>query len=328
MSTITTTSPETSSPLTRLITRHPLIAFFVLAFAGTWIAFLPLVLAQNGMGLLPYTIPEIGPYPPSYIFAALGALLGPTLASFTVTAITTGKAGVRQLLRRYVIWRVGLRWYLLVLVGVPLFQLVCSSVFLGIAPLTALIQQWPLYFTTFLPNVLIITVAVQIWEEGGWSGYAVPNLQKRFGAVRTALILGPLWALWHLPVFFVPGQIFDQKVGALTMIVQMGLMIIVAIPTRMFMTWVFNNTKGSILIAILLHAALDASNSGSAYITHLLPSSQNGGYGLGSALLFPLVAAVALLIFTKGRLSYKPDRNAQLIEEPQPAEIPQANVER
>src|SRR6266480_3090626 len=183
MSTITTTSPETSSPLTRLITRHPLIAFFVLAFAGTWIAFLPLVLAQNGMGLLPYTIPEIGPYPPSYIFAALGALLGPTLASFTVTAITTGKAGVRQLLRRYVIWRVGLRWYLLVLVGVPLFQLVCSSVFLGIAPLTALIQQWPLYFTTFLPNVLIIAVAVQIWEEGGWSGYAVPNLQKRFGAL-------------------------------------------------------------------------------------------------------------------------------------------------
>ena len=96
MSTITTTSPETSSPLTRLITRHPLIAFFVLAFAGTWIAFLPLVLAQNGMGLLPYTIPEIGPYPPSYIFAALGALLGPTLASFTVTAITTGKAGITR----------------------------------------------------------------------------------------------------------------------------------------------------------------------------------------------------------------------------------------
>ena len=317
MSTTSTTSlPVVSSPLKRLIIRHPLIAFFVIAFAGTWIAFLPLVLAQNGLGLFPYTIPEIGPWPPSYLFAVLGALLGPTLASFTVTAITTGKAGMQQLLRRYVIWRVGLRWYLLVLVGVPLFQLVCASIFLGIAPLTALIQQWPLYFTTFLPNVLIITVAVQIWEEGGWSGYAVPNLQKRFGALRTALILGPLWALWHLPVFFVPGQIFDQKVGAITMIVQMVLMIIVAILTRIFMIWVFNNTKGSILIAILLHAPLDASNSGSAFITHLLTASQLGGYGLASALLFPLVAAVLLLIFTRGRLSYKPDQTQQDVEAP------------
>jgi membrane protease YdiL (CAAX protease family) len=329
MSTIATTSqPATSSPIKRLISRHPLIAFFVIAFAGTWIAFLPLVLAQNGLGLFPYTIPEIGPYPPSYWFGALGAILGPTLASFTVTAITTGKAGVGQLLRRYVLWRVGLRWYLLVLVGVPLIQLAFSSVFLGIAPLTAFIQQWPLFFTTYLPQILIIAVAVQIWEEGGWSGYAVPNLQKRFGAVRTTLILGPLWALWHLPAFFVPGQIFQSKVDAITMIVQMALLIIVAIPTRMIMTWVFNNTKASILIAILLHAALDASNSGSAYITHLLPSSQNGGYSLGAALLFPLVAAVLLLIFTKGRLGYKPDRNAQLIEVPQPAEMPQANVER
>ena len=327
MTTITTPSQAaTASPLKRLISRHPLIAFFVLAFAGTRIAFLHLVLAQNGLGLFPYTIPEIGPYPPSYWFGAPGAILGPSRASFTVTAITTGKGGVRQLLRCYVFWRVGLRWYLLVLVGVPLFQLVCSSVFLGIAPLTAFIQQWPLFFTTYLPNILIIGVAVQIWEEGGWSGFAVPNLQKRFGAVRTTLILGPLWALWHLPAFFVPGQIFDQKVDAITMIVQMVLMIMVAVLTRIVMTWVFNNTKGSILIAIILHAALDASNSGSAFIRHLLSASQLEGYGLGAALLFPLVAAVLLLIFTKGRLSYKPDRVVQPVAAPQPAETPAANV--
>jgi hypothetical protein len=121
-------------------------------------------------------------------------------------------------------------------------------------------------------------------------------------------------------LFFVPGQIFDQKVGAITMVVQMGLMIIVAVLTRIIMTWVFNNTKGSILIAILLHAALDASNSGSDYITHLLSASQIAGYGLGAVLLFPLVAAVLLLVLTKGRLSYKPDRVVQS------AETPAANV--
>ena len=326
MSTIATTSqPATSSPLKRLIRSHPLIAFFVIAFVGEWIVTLPLVLAQNGLSLLPYTVPALGPIPPAYWFAVLASIAGPTLASFTVIAVTTGKAGVWQLLRRYVLWRVGLQWYLLVLVGVPLIQLAFSSVVLGIAPLTAFIQQWPLYFTVYLPNVLIIGVAVQVWEEGGWSGFAVPNLQRRFGAWRSTFILGPLWALFHLPFFFVPGQLFQTKVGVSTMVVYMALLIIVAILTRMIMTWVFNNTKGSILIAILLHAALDASNGGSAYITHLLPPSQNGGYGLVS-LLFPLVAAVLLLIFTKGRLSYKPDRAPQLVETPQAVEKPLANA--
>jgi len=182
--TTTTSQAATSLPLKRLIIRHPLIAFFVIAFAGAWIVTLPLVLAQNGLGVLPYTIPEIGLVPLAEWFAIPASILGPTLASFTVTAITAGKAGMRQLLRRYVLWRVGVRWYLLVIVGVPLIQLVCSSVFLGTAPLTAFIRQWPLFFTTYLPNILIIVVAVQIWEEGGWSGFAVPTLPQRFGAKR------------------------------------------------------------------------------------------------------------------------------------------------
>jgi len=331
MSTITTPSPETASPLKRLISGHPLLAFFVIAFAGYWIVMLPLVLAQNALGLLPYTVPPVGPsgqLPLSYYFVgALGAIAGPTLASFVVTAITTGTKGVRQLLRRYMLWRVGVHWYLLVLVGLPLIQLAVASVFLGIAPLTAFVQQWPLFFTTFLPNVLLIGVTTQIWEEGGWSGYAVPALQQRFGAWRACLVLGPLWAVWHLPFFLVPGVISATKVDAITLIVQMAFLIIGAIPIRMIMTWIFNNTKGSILIAILFHSAMDASNVASPYIRHVLSASQLNGYGLGN-LLFLLVAAIVLLIFTKGRLSYKQDRNAQLREEPQPAEIPQANIER
>src|SRR5437879_3152856 len=176
MSTVITTSqPATTSPLKRLITGHPLLAFFIIAFAGEWIVTLPLVLAQNGLGLLSYTVPALGPISPAYWFAVLAAIAAPTLASLTVPAATRGEGGMRQLLQRYVLWRVGVRWYLLVLVGVPLIQLAFSSVFLGTAPLTAFIQQWPLFFTTYLSNVLIIGIVVQIWEEGGWSGFAVPK---------------------------------------------------------------------------------------------------------------------------------------------------------
>ena len=318
MSDLETHSQLTHTPLLkRIIIQHPLVAFFVIAFGGAWIVLLPLVLSQNGQGLLPYTLPAIGPIPASYWFAALAAIAGPTLASFTVTAITTGKAGIRQLLRRYILCRVGLRWYLLVLLGLPLIQLACSSIFLGIAPLTAFIREWPLYFTTFLPNALIITFAVQIWEEGGWSGYAVPNLEKRFGAFRAALILGSLWGLFHLPIFLVPGQIFATRVDLIAIIVQLVITMIAGVLLRIIMNWFFNNTKGSILMAILFHSALDASNGGSAYITHLLSASQLGFYGLAT-ILVPLVAAVLLLIFTKGRLSYKPDHVEKQIEASQP----------
>jgi hypothetical protein len=90
----------------------------------------------------------------------------------------------------------------------------------------------------------------------------------------------------------------------------MVVLMIGATVLRIGMTWVFNNTMGSILIAVLLHAALDASNAPSVYVTHLLSKSQLGGYGLVT-LLLPLVAAVVLLIVTRGRLSYKPVRNPQ-----------------
>src|SRR3989442_6545905 len=107
MTTIATTSqPATSSSIKRLLTDHPLVAFFVIAFAGTWIVFLPLLLASNGLGLLPFSLPVVP-------FQTIGAFAGPTLAAFIVTAMTSGTTGLRQVLHRIVQWRVGLGWVLL-----------------------------------------------------------------------------------------------------------------------------------------------------------------------------------------------------------------------
>src|SRR5215467_10513283 len=104
MSTITTTSQSASvSPMKRLIKDHPLAAYFVIAFTGTWLLDLPSMLGKNGLGLFPFTVPFV-------LFAVLfvlSAFAGPTLGSIVVTAITEGKPGVRQFLHRYVQWRVG-----------------------------------------------------------------------------------------------------------------------------------------------------------------------------------------------------------------------------
>src|SRR5215210_6729283 len=107
---------QTAAPhsgIRALLARHPLVSFFVLAFAGTWLTELPYVLSADGSGLLSFSSPLLIWTSPVSVF------MGPFLAAFVMTGATEGRAGVRRFLRRFVLWRVGLRWYLFVLVGVP-----------------------------------------------------------------------------------------------------------------------------------------------------------------------------------------------------------------
>ena len=303
MSELTTTSqPVTSSPLKRLINGHPLVAYFVLAFAGTWLLFLPLVLGKNtnGLGLLPFTIP----FPLFVVLFLLSSYAGPTLAAFLVTAVTEGKPGVRHLLRRYVQWRVGIRWYLFVFFGYLVLFLVATSIFLGAAPFSALIQNWPLLFTVYLPAILVFPGIITWGEEPGWRGFALPRLQQRYGPLLGSLILGFLHGVWHLPAYF------TIQLGPFSLLSYATNVLNIMMVTLLW-TWVFNNTKGSILLAVLNHAAFNASQALLAVLVPVLPL---GGWIEIAALG---VVVVLIIIFTKGRLSYKPNRGLWL-----PADVP------
>ena len=98
------------TPHRSLLGRHPLVFFFLIAFAATWLLEIPLALSQTGTGLLPFSLP----LPAVALTIAAATFVGPTVAAFIMTGITEGRAGVRRLLRRYVLWRVGLRWYVFV----------------------------------------------------------------------------------------------------------------------------------------------------------------------------------------------------------------------
>jgi uncharacterized protein len=299
MSTITTTSQSaTSSPLRRLIKRHPLVAFFVLAFAGSWIMFLPVLLARNGVGLLPFTLPVDS-------FQAIAAFTGPTLAAFIVTAATSGAAGLRQLLRRIVQWRVGVGWYLLALLGYPLIYVGTGVIALGVASLPTLLAQWSLLFTVYFPYVLVNLIST-MGEEIGWVGYALPTLQQRVAPWLSAATLGAFWGLWHLPSFFISG---GAQSGFSP--VFFAFFIISAATDRITWTWIFNKTKGSVLIIALLHAA--SNGTAIALIPRLFPVTPPGAVLLTLALIL-VVFPVLIIIFTRGRLSYKPDRVAQPAE--------------
>jgi membrane protease YdiL (CAAX protease family) len=210
------------SRLSSVVKRHPIITFFVLAYALSWWG-LPLY----ALDLLPVPIASFGPF----------------LAALVVLAVTRGMTGVGGLLRRMVRWRVGLRWYavaLLLPVVLSLAATLLNVFMLGArAPSSAELGGWSTLFTLFA-IMLLVPGFGGAWEEPGWRGYALPRLQSDRSALVASLIVGVLWAFWHLPLMMV-GQ------AAWSDLVQIVAVSIV-------FAWVFNNANGSVLIVMLMHA--------------------------------------------------------------------------
>lgn len=289
-----TLQPLTITWFRQLINRRPLVAYFVIAYIGAWIAILPLLLAKNGLALLPFSLP-------SYPFTTLGSFTGPMLSALLVTAATSGKDGVWQLLRRIIRWRVGMQWYLIALFGFPVLFLSAACLSLGTTPLQTLVQQWPLIFTVFLLPLLTIELFAALGEETGWRGFALPRLQQKYGALRGSIILGTLWALWHFPGYF-------AWLGPFNLAAFVVNSLLIVILTIIF-TWLVNKARGSVLIAMLFHAA---SNASTPFIAKLVPVFPP----LSTLIVLGLIIICTLLIviFTKGRLSYKASPEAQLAE--------------
>jgi membrane protease YdiL (CAAX protease family) len=288
-----------------LVIGHPLVAFFVVAFVGGWIVLLPTVLFESGFGLVPISLPA----PAVMLFFIPAAMAGPTLGALVVTRIVEGKRGIRELLRRRILrWRVGVHWYLIAIFGAPVVYFVAASFVLGTAPLDALIEKWPSLFTSYLPKVLMVFLIVSLWEEIGWMGFALPRLQDRYGPLLASAVLGALWALWHLPAYFGSTQVVDPKVGLGDLdrlLYLLPLLILLAIFTRIVMTWLFNVAMGSVVVVTLFHAAYNISNNEliRSFVPEMTRMFPNNGW------LYAVLGALALLlvVLTRGRLWYEPD---------------------
>lgn len=282
------------SPLRRMILSHGLLAYFVMAFAFAWLAVLPLLLARNGLLGLPANLP-VEP------FQIAGAFAGPTLAAFIVTAVQSGRSGVRRLLGRYVQWRAGMQWYLLVLFG-PLLALTIGAIpFLGVSILSAFIDNAPLIASFFLPVLVVGIILGPLWEEPGWRGFALPRLERRYGPLAGTIILGLLWSLWHLPAFL------GGWLGPLTLST-FSAQLVGTVASSIIITWVYNNTRGSLLLMILLHASFNAALAfGGRILPSQLPAATANLVNSGWIPALTYTAwALLLILITRGRLSYGP----------------------
>ena len=296
MSTATANQPSaTSSSLRRVVARHPMTAFLVMAYAIGWTIFLTVVLSEEGFGLLPFRLPLM----PVTSIASIFAL---ALPAFLVTAATGGKDGVRDLLGRCLRWRVGIRWYLLALLGLLVATLLIASVFFGTAPLKALVEKWPLFLWVLLPEVLVPFVLIQLFEEAGWTGFMQSTLQQRYGPLLACVLVAPAFALMHLPLLIlnVPRDGFATFV--IGVVAQMGVVATLAVFFRIVITWLYNGAGRSVLVVALFHSAFNsATGAGDARFTSELISGP-------AAMLIPVAVlvmiAVVIVIFTRGRLSY------------------------
>jgi uncharacterized protein len=205
------------------VRKHPLIAFFVLAYLLTWWIY-PLLKFSPLLGI--------------------PGLFGPALAAIIMAAVTDGKAGVKALLSRVVLWRVGLQWYVIAL-GLP------TLLALATAALGYLLGASEFIEASVLTPIELVLFVLVVGEELGWRGYALPLLLEKRSALTASLILGVLWGLWHLPTFLVPGT---PQYG-----LPLTAFVLLTIEYSILMTWVFLHTHGSVLIATLFHGAINLS---------------------------------------------------------------------
>jgi membrane protease YdiL (CAAX protease family) len=200
---------------------HSLITFFVLAYALSW---WPSIL--YALDLSPQPIAGFGPF----------------LAALAVLAIARGKSGVGSLLRRMVLWRVGLRWYaaaLLLPAGLATAATALNVLLGAQVPSPNELGGWTGLFSTFA-LLLLVPGMGGAWEEPGWRGFALPRLQTGRSALLASLILGVLIAGWHLPLM-VAGEVHFADIASI-------------IGATVVLNWVFNSANGSVLIIMIMHA--------------------------------------------------------------------------
>ena len=215
--------------------RHPVCSFFVLAFGISWGGIL-VVLSATGFDLV-----ELRPLDTGLIFVFM--LLGPSTSGLALTALLEGRAGLRRLVARMAHWRLGLHWYLVVLLTMPVLLLVTLwplSVFLD--PAFSPRFQWHLFAIGFIAGS---------FEEVGWTGFATPRLLQRRRLFLAGLWLGLVWALWHMLVDFRQNS---HVMGALWLLEFAVLYVGALTAYRVLMTWVYANTQ-SLLLAVLMHAS-------------------------------------------------------------------------
>jgi len=226
-----------------LAKQHTLPFFFVLAIGLTWIFMVTDALGSHG--ILPFRLPLP-------LLVVMGYM--PTLAAILVAGWTKGREGIQVLLRKLLIVRAGLRWYLFAIFGmagvyalsIGLYNLLHLDA--GLSLFSVRLPQAPAWQVALTIVPMFIVIGIVNGEELAWRGYAMPRLQARYNALTASIIMGLIWSLFHLPLFF-------TVTGSSQSGMSFWSFTISTVCLSILFTWMLNNTRGSVFLAYLFHAA-------------------------------------------------------------------------
>ena len=233
--------------ISHILGRRPLVWFFVVAYSFSWLSYAPGIIARA----------QNGPVPGAVLILSVVGNFGPLVAALVLTYLVGGRTALIELAARLRRWRVSWPWYVIALSWEAVHLLVMSGLILLV---TGHSPDFPDgYPITAAPIVFaVIFITAGLAEEVGWRGFALPRLQSRWSPLAASLTLGLVWALWHLPGTFLPNTSHTGRSPA-----EWLWYIVGTIAFTVVITWVFNGTKGSVLLPMLLHAA---SNTTQAYL--------------------------------------------------------------
>ena len=263
------------------IRKHQLLSFFVLTYIIMFGVKFTAIYLQPEQPLQPWSL--------EWFLSAFS----PTIGALIISSIIGGKNEVGRLLSGFTRWKVRPGWYLAaayLVLGPLAFALIYIA--LGNPPsgnpsgMTASVILSQIVFTLF---------SGPLAEEAGWRGFALPRLQTRFNALVSSLILGVIWCCWHIPLYF---QAESSQQG-----IPFPVYLMLVVTVTLYMTWLYNNTRGSLIITVLAHFSFNLSGGFIAGTLGLLPPMVL--YVVAGSMLVLTVVGV-VLYFGTGSLSRKP----------------------
>lgn len=262
-----------------VVRNHPLPSFVVLAYAWSWLCWLPI-------------LPSIAANPfesePSVLLRFLSGAYGPSIAALTVSGLVGGKPAVKQLLRRLLQWRVERLAYAVALLWSPLVVSLSVAIHVALGGTVGFVYYPALLWVPVM--FVVVSILGPLGEELGWRGFALPHLLTKLNFAAASLVTGCIWTFWHAPLFWAATG--TSISGTTVTLAAVGLYLVSVTASAFVFTWVHQRSRGSVLLAVIAHLSL---NGTAVALGFLLPelgtSASRQIWTIGVGVLVVLVAA-------------------------------------
>lgn len=234
--------------------RHPLSAYFAMTFAISWGGMLLAIGTASGMhGTTPASDPR-------FAYAVMAMLAGPSVMGLVMTALVDGRSGLGDLASRLLTWRVGARWYAVALLTAPA---VMTATLLTLSFISSAFRPG-IFVSDDKASLLLVSLAVGVsagvFEELGWTGFAIPALRRHRSVLATGVFVGIWWSAWHLlpNIWSRQAAADDLAMSVYLLATAVGVFVGYLTALRVLMVWVYERTN-SIFVAMLMHVSITAS---------------------------------------------------------------------